>query len=326
MSNAPASVRASAASVPHAPAGGRWALMLAALGVVYGDIGTSPLYAIKECFSPESVHHVAATPANVLGVLSLVFWSLLLVICVKYITFIMRADNEGAGGILALLALVPQPKDEAREGTSGPGAVVLLVLFGAALLYGDGIITPAISVLSAVEGLEVATTSLKPAVIPITCVVLIALFLVQKRGTAGMGQIFGPVTLLWFAVIAVLGAAQLAQNLEVLWAVDPRHAVRFFLENKGHGFLVLGSVVLCITGGEALYADMGHFGRGPIRVTWYAIVFPALLLNYFGQGALLLRNPAAATNPFYATVPTWALYPVVAIAASAPVVADHARI
>ena len=298
------------------------ALVVGAIGVVFGDIGTSPLYALKECFSPENPHHVAATQGNVLGILSLVFWALTMVIVVKYLTFIMRADNAGAGGILALLALVPQ---KAKVGAK-PGALLMIALFGTALLYGDGVITPAISVLSAVEGLEIATSAAKPAVLPLTLAVLIALFLVQKWGTAGIGKVFGPVTLLWFAIIAMLGARQLVKSPEVLLAIDPRHAVSFFAENRGHGFLVLGSVFLVVTGGEALYADMGHFGRGPIRIGWYGVVFPALLLNYFGQGANLLHNPAAAANPFYGLVPSWALYPVVAVATAATVVASQALI
>ncbi|WP_434046343.1 MULTISPECIES: potassium transporter Kup [Sorangium] len=299
-----------------------WPLMLAALGVVYGDIGTSPLYAMKECFSPASPHHVALTPANVLGVLSLMFWSLMLVVTIKYVTFITRADNEGAGGILALLALVPNSE---RKG-DGRGLLVLLVLFGASLLYGDGVITPAISVLSAVEGLEVATSTLKPAVVPITCALLLALFLVQKRGTAGIGTVFGPVTLVWFLALVLLGAKEIVHSPGVLRAVSPEYAVSFFIENKVHGFLILGAVVLCITGGEALYADMGHFGREPIKYTWYTIVWPGLLINYFGQGAKLLEDPTAAASPFYALVPSWALYPTVAIATAATVVASQALI
>ncbi|WP_437985325.1 potassium transporter Kup [Sorangium sp. So ce117] len=300
-----------------------WPLMLAALGVVYGDIGTSPLYAMKECFSPSSPHHVAPTPANVLGVLSLMFWSLMMVVTVKYVTFITRADNEGAGGILALLALVPSGD---RKG-EGRGLLVLLVLVGAALLYGDGVITPAISVLSAVEGLEVAIPKLDPAVVPIiTCGVLLAVFLVQKRGTAGVGSIFGPVTLVWFVTLVLLGAKELISSPGVLRAVSPTYAVSFFVENQLHGFLILGAVVLCITGGEALYADMGHFGRVPIKYTWYTIVWPGLLINYFGQGAKLLADPTAAANPFYALVPSWALYPTVAIATAATVVASQALI
>jgi KUP system potassium uptake protein len=294
--------------------------MVGAIGIVYGDIGTSPLYALKECFSPENPHHVAVTTANVLGVLSLVFWSLTMVIVVKYLTFIMRADNDGAGGILALLALVPRGL---RQGRS---IVLLLALFGTALLYGDGVITPAISVLSAIEGLEVATESFKPVVVPLTILVLVALFAVQRRGTAGIGRVFGPLTLVWFATIAALGARQIAVRPDVLMALDPRHAVAFFAANRTHGFLVLGSVFLVVTGGEALYADMGHFGRTPIRRAWFAIVFPALLLNYMGQGAMMLDHPAAASNPFYSLVPTWALYPVVIIATCATVVASQALI
>lgn len=306
-------------SPPHGQ-GSPLALMVGAVGVVYGDIGTSPLYAIKECFSPENPHHVPVTPTNVLGVLSLVFWSLTMVIVVKYMTFIMKADNEGAGGILALLALVPRSLRHAGS------AVVPLAVFGTALLYGDGVITPAISMLSAVEGLEVATEALKPAVVPLTIAVLVGLFAVQKRGTGDVGRVFGPVTLVWFATIATLGGWQLVKRPDVLVAVDPRYALGFFVENERNGFLVLGSVFLVVTGGEALYADMGHFGRSPIRRAWFAVVFPALLLNYFGQGAMLLETPAAASNPFYSLVPSWALYPVVVIATMATVVASQALI
>ncbi len=300
--------------------GARWSLLLGALGVVFGDIGTSPLYAIKECFNPASPHHLSPTPANILGILSLVFWSLLMVVSVKYLTFILKADNQGAGGIMALLALVP-----ARKGP-GTGPLVLLVLLGASLLYGEGVITPAISVLSAMEGLEVATTTLKPAVVPLTVAILLALFLVQKRGTGGIGNVFGIVTLLWFTTIATLGARWILVNRGVLAAVDPRYAVQFFLEHRVHGFLLLGAVVLCITGCEALYADMGHFGRAPIRRVWFVIVWPALLLNYFGQGAFLLQHPEGVTNPFYGLVPSWALYPTVAIATGATIVASQALI
>ncbi len=307
---------------PSAPAshGARAGLLLGALGVVFGDIGTSPLYAIKACFSPDSTHRVDPTPENVLGILSLVFWSLTLVVTVKYLTFILRADNQGSGGILALLALVPSQKGVRT------GPLVLLVLFGAALLYGDGVITPAISVLSAMEGLEVATSTLRPAVVPLTVAVLVALFLAQKHGTGGIGKVFGPITLVWFVTIAVLGGRWILENPAVLAAVDPRHGVRFFLEHGIHGFMVLGAVVLCITGAEALYADMGHFGRGPIRAVWYAVVWPALLFNYFGQGALLLQNPGAVTNPFYPLVPGWALLPTVVIATAATIVASQALI
>ncbi len=304
-------------------------LALAALGVVYGDIGTSPLYAIKECFLRE--HGVDPTPGNVLGILSLVFWSLILVIVVKYISFIMRADNHGEGGILALLALVNPKVDLGGPGTraklASRSAVIVLGLFGAALLYGDGIITPAISVLSAVEGLEVATTTVHPFIVPITVTILVALFLVQKRGTAGIGAVFGPATLLWFVSIAAAGLPWIVRRPEVLQAFNPLYAVAFFQHHGVHGFHLLGSVVLCITGGEALYADMGHFGRRPIRVAWYGVVLPALLCNYFGQGALLLeRGEAARANPFFGLISGWTVYPMVAIATVATVVASQALI
>ena len=322
--------RAAAVSMPSLPADQRvraaaWKLAIPALGVVYGDIGTSPLYAMKECFTGD--HRVEPSTANVLGILSLIVWTLTLVVTVKYLTFIMRADNRGEGGILALLALVPR---KLTSGTgpkrAGPGFLVMLVLFGAALLYGDGVITPAISVLSAVEGLGVATKALEPAIVPVTVVTLLALFLAQKRGTAGVGGIFGPIMLVWFVVIAGLGVAQIVKNPGIVRAVDPRFAVDFFLQNGRHGFLVLGGVVLVITGAEALYADMGHFGAGPIRRSWYVLVFPALLLNYFGQGAALLGHAERAANPFYAIVPGWALYPAVIISTTAAVVASQALI
>ncbi|MFO0760823.1 MAG: potassium uptake protein [Byssovorax sp.] len=313
---------------------GVWKLSLAALGVVYGDIGTSPLYALKECFRGE--HSVSATHANVLGVLSLIFWTLTFVVTLKYLIFILRADNHGEGGILALLALILDDKEKEKDGDgpqkskptglAGPGIVVLLVVFGAALLYGDGVITPAISVLSAMEGLEIATSSLKPAVVPLTVAILLGLFLVQKRGTGGLGKVFGPLTLAWFVTIAGLGLAQVVQAPAVLAALDPRHGVRFFLDNGKHGFFVLGAVVLAITGAEALYADMGHFGRSPIRRSWFLVVFPGLMLNYLGQGAFLLNHAEGAKNPFYAIVPTFMLYPTVAIATAATVVASQALI
>jgi KUP system potassium uptake protein len=298
-----------------------WKLALPALGVVYGDIGTSPLYTLGECFHGD--HGVAPTAANILGVLSLVFWALTFTVSIKYLTFILRADNEGEGGILALLALVPRRKPS--NGKPAIGFIVLLVLFGAALLYGDGVITPAISVLSAIEGLEVATTRLKPAVLPLTVVTLVALFLVQRRGTAGIGRVFGPVMLLWFSTIGALGAYHLALHPGVLAAIEPGRAIHFFVENRLQGFFVLGGVVLAITGAEALYADMGHFGPGPIRRSWFVVVLPALILNYFGQGAHLLVHPEAK-NPFYALVPSWALYPTVALATAATVVASQALI
>jgi KUP system potassium uptake protein len=301
-------------------------LSLGALGVVYGDIGTSPLYAVKECFAP--AHGVAPTVENVLGVLSLIVWSLVLVVAVKYVTFILRADNQGEGGVLSLLALVTSRQEMADRSRSRSRVVlVVLGLFGAALLYGDGVITPAISVLSAVEGLEVATTSVHPFIVPITVLILVGLFLVQKRGTAGIGAVFGPATLVWFVSIAAAGLPWIARRPEVLGAVNPVHAVRFFLEHRGHGFLLLGSVVLCITGGEALYADMGHFGRKPIRWAWYGVVFPALLCNYFGQGAVLIeRGEAVRANPFFGLLSGWLLYPMVAVATVATVVASQALI
>ena len=297
---------------------------LGALGVVYGDIGTSPLYAVKECFAQP--HGLPVTPENVFGVLSLVFWSLTLVVVVKYLSFIMRADNHGEGGILALLALVlPKGRSDARTG--GGRVLVLLGLFGAALLYGDGMITPAISVLSAVEGLEVATKTFSPVVVPLTVLILIGLFLVQKRGTAGIGAVFGPVMLIWFSTIAAIGVPWIMKAPHVLLAINPLYAVELLAHHKLAGFLVLGSVVLCITGGEALYADMGHFGKRPIRLAWYAIVFPALLLNYFGQGALLVtRGSAGAESPFYGLVSGWMLYPLVVIATLAAIVASQALI
>ena len=307
----------------HGHGGSTSALALAALGVVFGDIGTSPLYALKECVNPP--HGVAASAANVLGVLSLIFWSLILVVTIKYLTFIMRADNQGEGGILALLALAPDRLRPTR--TPRLGWVPALVLFGAALLYGDGVITPAISVLSAVEGLEVATTALKPAVLPLTCVILVALFAVQKRGTAGIGKVFGPVMVLWFSTLGLLGAYHLAHNPAVLAAVNPLHGVRFFQANHFHGFAILGSVVLAITGGEALYADMGHFGRRPIQLAWYCGALPGLALNYFGQGANLLAHPEAAPSPFFSLVPQGAAtYALVALATAATVIASQALI
>ncbi len=324
----------------HHPPSAVWKLSLAALGVVYGDIGTSPLYALKECFRGE--HSVPPSQANVLGVLSLIFWTLGFVVTFKYLTFILRADNHGEGGILALLALILDDKEKAKakaraDGTSdppsgrgaklkGPGLTVLLVVFGAALLYGDGVITPAISVLSAMEGLEVATSSLKPAVVPLTVAVLLGLFLIQKRGTGGLGKVFGPVTLLWFVTIGTLGLAQVVRAPFILHALDPRYGVRFFLANGHRGFFVLGAVVLAITGAEALYADMGHFGKSPIRRSWFMVVMPALTLNYLGQGAFLLAHPERAANPFYAIVPGWMLYPTVVIATAATVVASQALI
>ena len=306
----------------HAP-GAPIKLALAALGVVYGDIGTSPLYSLREAFmEPHGVH---VSHENVLGVLSLFLWSLTLVVVVKYLTFVMRADNEGEGGILALLALL-KPAKATEPVTSRIKVLALFGLFGAALLYGDGVITPAISVLSAVEGLGVATHALDPVVVPITAAILVGLFLVQKKGTAMVGRIFGPATLIWFATLVATGLPWIVRRPEVLWAFDPRNAVHFFIANGKHGFLVLGSVVLCITGGEALYADMGHFGRKPIKLAWYTVVFPALIVSYLGQGALYLEKGSAVDNPFYELVSGWVRYPVVAIATVATVVASQALI
>jgi KUP system potassium uptake protein len=295
-------------------------LSLAALGVVYGDIGTSPLYAIRESFHES--YALPVDPGNVLGVLSLIFWSLVVVISIKYLVFVLRADNRGEGGILALTALVTPVAS--RKG--GRRALLLLGLFGAALLYGDGMITPAISVLSAVEGIQVVTPVLAGWVIPVTAVILVGLFLFQRRGTEGVGKVFGPVTLVWFAALATVGLYQIALEPRVLVAVSPLHAVTFFAHNGVRGFLVLGSVFLVVTGGEALYADMGHFGSRPIRLTWFALVLPALLLNYFGQGALLIRDPTAIDSPFYHAAPGWALVPLVVLATAATVIASQAVI
>ena len=273
----------------------RWALSLGALGVVYGDIGTSPLYALKECVSEE--HGLTPTPDNVMGILSLVFWAMTLVVTLKYLVFILRADNDGEGGILALLALIPK---HLRNG--GPGRITVLAvcgIVGAALLYGDGMITPAISVLSAVEGLEIAFPGLESAVVPITVAILVGLFAIQRFGTARIGRLFGPVMLVWFVTIAILGLIQIVANPGILAALSPHYAVQLFAEHGGHAFLLLGSVILVVTGGEALYADMGHFGRDPIRRVWLGLVKPALLLAYFGQGALLLSNPGVRKNPFF---------------------------
>jgi KUP system potassium uptake protein len=293
-------------------------LSFGALGVVYGDIGTSPLYALRECFSPG--HHLPVSPANILGVLSLVFWALVIVVSVKYLTFVMRADNRGEGGILALMSLVEPRKSKRR------GMLLALGLFGSALLYGDGIITPAISVLSAIEGLEVVAPGFHPYIIPITIVVLIGLFTVQKAGTAKVGQMFGPIMLAWFLVIAALGLWQILQEPSVLRAIFPTHAFRFFMTNGWMGFVVLGSVILVVTGGEALYADMGHFGLKPIRLVWFTFVCPALLLNYFGQGAFLLHTPAGRENPFFLMAPSWSRYPLIALATVAASIASQAVI
>jgi KUP system potassium uptake protein len=325
MTSAPAQHRAGDPVHPPtgAPAHPRLLpLALAALGVVYGDIGTSPIYAVRE--SLHGVHGVAPTSDNVLGLLSLVFWALIVVISIKYLAFVMRADNCGEGGMIALTALVTP--DSARARLRHRQLLVLVGLFGASLLYGDSMITPAISVLSAIEGLEMVTPIFTPYVIPITIAILIGLFAVQRHGTARIGAIFGPVMFLWFATLGVLGAVQVVQHPAVLAAVNPVHGIQFFHHNGWHGYLVLGSVFLVVTGGEALYADMGHFGARPIRLSWYFFVLPTLLLNYFGQGALVLLDPNAAEHPFFRLAPSWALLPLVVLSTFATVIASQAVI
>ncbi len=303
---------------PNRPIGGTTAgLALGALGVVFGDIGTSPLYAFRESLGGE--HELIVDEANVLGVLSLIFWSLIVVISIKYVAIVMRADNHGEGGILALAALVTGEGRARRN-------LIILGLFGTALLYGDGMITPAISVLSAVEGVEVAAPSVDAWVVPIVVVILIGLFSIQRHGTEIVGRFFGPVMLVWFATLAALGVAQIASQPSVLRALDPSRAVVFFADNGGRGFLVLGSVFLVVTGGEALYADMGHFGRRPIQAGWFALVLPALVLNYFGQGALLLEQPAAIANPFFLLAPDIVQWPLTILATAATVIASQALI
>ncbi len=297
-------------------------LAVAALGVVYGDIGTSPLYALREAF--HGPHRIPLTPDNVMGVLSLVFWSLVLVVTIKYHIVIIRADNKGEGGVVALMALVNGSR--IGRGLSPLKIMVVLGIFGAALIYADGALTPAISVMSAVEGLEVATPALSHWVVPLTLIILVGLFWFQRHGTARIGAVFGPVMLVWFATLAALGLAQIIGRPGVLAAVSPHYAVRFVTENVGRSMIVLGAVFLVVTGGEALYADLGHFGHRAIQWAWFSVAFPALLLNYFGQGALLLNNPAAAVNPFYYLAPSWALYPLIALATAAAIIASQAVI
>ena len=319
----PAAVDPQHAGVPT-PHGRRLAILtLTALGVVYGDIGTSPLYTLKEAFGAE--HGLAPTVANVYGILSLVFWSITLVVVIKYLIFILRADNRGEGGVLALLALVLQRQhrtDDRRRRT----LFIILGVFGTALLYGDGIITPAISVLGAVEGLEIVAPALSPFVVAATIGILLALFMVQRFGTAKVGRAFGPITLTWFLVIGVLGLAEIARAPRILAAMNPWFAAQFFRAHGAMGFASLGAVFLAVTGAEALYADMGHFGKRPIRLAFFLLVLPALLLNYFGQGALLLRSPDAVANPFYLLAPRWFLYPLLLIATLAAIVASQALI
>ncbi len=296
------------------------ALTLGAIGVVYGDIGTSVLYAVKEVFG---TGHVPFTPDNVYGILSIFFWTLTVIVSLKYVTLVLRADNNGEGGLVAMLALASQ---SVKDKPALRRVLLLVGIFGTCLFYGDGVITPAISVLSAVEGLEVVSPTFKAAVIPLTLVILFGLFAVQKRGTAGIGKFFGPITLVWFATIALLGVSHIASNPAILWALSPHYAVGFMWHNPGTTFIILGAVVLCVTGGEALYADMGHFGKKPIRLAWFSVVMPALTLNYFGQGALLLKNPEAVKNPFYMMAPDWALLPLVLLATMATVIASQALI
>ena len=305
---------------PHRPVGGRYLLGLSigALGVVYGDIGTSPLYTMKECFFSD--HGVPVTYLNVFGVLSLIFWSLIVVISIKYLALVMRADNRGEGGVMALMSLI------GTRTPRGRGFLIAMGLFGAALLYGDGAITPPITVLGALEGLEVITPVFKPWIIPAAIAILIGLFVMQRRGTAGVGNIFGPLMILWFVSIGALGIWQISLVPDVLMAVNPLYAIEFFVDNKVRGFLTLGTVFLAVTGGEALYADMGHFGRKPIRLVWFILVLPALLVNYFGQGALLLRDASAAKNPFFEMSPEWSLVPMVILATIAACIASQAVI
>jgi KUP system potassium uptake protein len=308
---------------PHAQRspGTLFPLTLTAIGVVYGDIGTSPLYAMRECFFGS--HSVPPTFENVLGVLSLIVYSLVLVVSVKYIAIVMRADNQGEGGILALTSLLP-------DWNTGTGmrrrALVMLGIFGAALLYSDGMITPPITVLGAVEGLKVATPVFDRYLVPIAVLLLVVLFSIQQYGTRRVGGLFGPIMVIWFVTIAALGVSWIVTMPAVLGALDPRHAIWFFGENGGHGFAVLGTVFLAVTGAEALYADMGHFGKEPIRLAWFILVLPALLLNYFGQGALLLQNAKAAEQPFFLLAPSWALLPLVALATMAAIIASQALI
>jgi KUP system potassium uptake protein len=296
------------------------ALTLGAIGVVYGDIGTSVLYAVKEVFGSG---HVPFTTDNVYGILSIFFWTLTVIVSIKYVVLVLRADNNGEGGLVAMLALASQ---SVKDRPQLRKVLLMVGIFGTGLFYGDGVITPAISVLSAVEGLEVISPAFKRFVIPITLVILFCLFWVQKRGTAGIGKFFGPITVVWFFCIAVLGVSHIVDNPEILWAISPHYALGFMWTNPGTTFIILGAVVLCVTGGEALYADMGHFGKKPIRVAWFSIVMPSLTLNYFGQGALLLQNPAAVKNPFFMMAPDWALVPLVILATMATVIASQALI
>jgi KUP system potassium uptake protein len=296
-------------------------LALAAIGIVYGDIGTSPLYSLKTVFDP--THGLPLTPANLIGVVSLIFWGLSIIVSLKYVTLVLRADNRGEGGIMALLALALAAVGDRKRLHV---ALLLIGVFGASLFYGDSVITPAISVLSAIEGLEVATPALQPYVVPLTIVVLVCLYAVQRHGTAGIGRWFGPIMLLWFAALAAMGVLNIVKSPGILVALNPWHALRFFIDNRGIGFLALGAIVLAFTGAEALYADMGHFGRKPIRLAWFAVTFPSLALNYLGQGGLLLAHPEAIANPFYQQLGSWSVYPLVVLSTIATVIASQATI
>jgi KUP system potassium uptake protein len=296
-------------------------LLIGSLGVVYGDIGTSPLYALRECFGGD--HGVPPTPEHALGIVSLVLWTLITIVCLKYLVFVMRAHNRGEGGDLALLALIHQSIEGDKRIA---GKVLLLGVLGASLLYGDGMITPAVTVLSSVEGLGVATPALKPFILPISLVILVGLFYFQKHGTGRIGSIFGPVMMVWFVTIGALGIRGILMNPKILAAVSPHYGIWFLLESPKTSFIVLGAVFLCVTGAEALYADMGHFGPTPIRRAWFGIVFPGLILNYFGQGALVIQDPSAVQNPFYLLAPSWGLYPLIGLATAAAVIASQALI
>ncbi|WP_339938279.1 KUP/HAK/KT family potassium transporter, partial [Undibacterium luofuense] len=297
------------------------ALTLAAIGIVYGDIGTSPLYTMKEIFSAE--HGLAVNPDNIFGVVSLILWGLIIIVALKYVTLILRAHNRGEGGIMALTALA---LESVGKKSAWHFPLLVLGLFGAALFFGDGVITPAISVLSAIEGLEVATPAFQPFVVPITLTVLVALYAVQSHGTAGIGKWFGPIMLIWFFSLAAMGVYNIIKNPVILEALNPFRALEFLNRHRFAAFLALGAVVLALTGAEALYADMGHFGKRPIRLAWFSLVLPALLLNYFGQGALILADPASIQNPFYLMLPSWGLYPMVVLATLATVIASQAVI
>ena len=296
------------------------ALTLGAIGIVYGDIGTSPLYALKEVFAHG---HLQLTPENIYGILSMIFWTLTVIVTLKYVTLILRADNNGEGGLIAMLALA---STAVKDNPALRSKLLAVGIFGTAIFFGDGVITPAISVLSAVEGMEVAAPALERFVVPITLVVLTVLFAVQKHGTGGIGKFFGPITLIWFIVLAVLGVSHIVTNPAVLMAMSPHYAVNFIVEHPKMAFVALGAVILCATGAEALYADMGHFGKRPIRLAWFSLVMPALVLNYFGQGAMLLAHPENVANPFFEMAPHWALYPLIGLATCATVIASQALI